>query len=165
MKVSILFAKNSAWWAVLGRLIMFVEQKPFSHCAVLLEYDGKQVVYDSVFPKGRIMSYQKWSMLYKDILVHEMPDISPWEVAAKLSLAKDSRRYYSIVQLLWILLALFKPFDRWTNWFTLNGHKAMICTELVSRFLELFYQVKFNESHDKIGLVDVHEAVKKLEVK
>ena len=70
---------------------------------------------------------------------------------------------YSIPQLALIALSLLGPLQRKLNWAILNHKKALICTEVGSRFIESFTHIEIKESHDNVGVNDMFHYTRKME--
>jgi hypothetical protein len=159
MKVTFLFCNPTQWWKQAGSwLIRVADKSPASHFAICIEHDsGREVVYESVFPKSMKSSIEEWmrhnSLVAafgfdvprgKEYLVHEF-------LEARLGI------WYSVPQLILIALCLIKPLNKLLNWSILNHERALVCSEVGSRFLERFIEIQIKESHDKIGVRDMLE--------
>jgi hypothetical protein len=146
-----------------GWFIRRFDRSKFSHAAIELEIT-QPVVYEFVMPKSKKTFKIDWAKGYKversyDFVVptHLQFDVLQW-LNAHVGIR------YSMTQIGWIALCnAISLIDKNFNWVPINQSKAMICTELVSRFMERFMTIKFKESHDKISLKDIYNYCIELE--
>jgi hypothetical protein len=138
-----------------SKIMQIGENVDFGHVAIGLEsYEGSYV-YEAVMPRTRKMKLSEWDLHYK--IVRQIQ----WTVPAHLQgdvyeyLQKSMGIRYSLRQILVIgLTCIFKPLDYFFKKVKLNNSKALICTEVQSRFAEKYMGFKLNKSHDEFGLED-----------
>lgn len=157
MIVRFLFANPLVWYKQLGnKLLQFGEIVDFGHFAIELETFGEPKVYESIFPRSQRPTRSEWNKHYKIVKQYQ------WNVPTHLQsevyewLEKKVGIRYAIEQIFFIgLTIVFGWLNLIFNKLVLNGNKAMVCTELGSRFAEKFWCFVPTESHDKIGLKDM----------
>jgi len=157
MIIRFLFANPLVWYKQAGnKLLKIGEIVPFGHFAIELETYGEPKVYESIFPKSQKVTRSEWNKHYSLVKQYQ------WNVPEHLQsqvyewLEKQVGIRYAIEQIIFIGLAIIFGFlNLILNKLVLNGNKAMVCTELGSRFAERFWGFVPTESHDKIGLQDM----------
>ena len=157
MIIRFLFANPKVWYKQIGnKLLQIGELVPFGHFAIELETFGEPKVYESLFPKSQKVNRSEWNKHYTLVKSYE------WQVPEHLRfqvlewLEKQVGIRYAVEQILFIgLTIIFGWLNLIFNKLVLNGNKAMVCTELGSRFAEKFWGFVPTESHDKIGLQDM----------
>lgn len=138
-----------------GWFIRRFDSSSYTHAAIELEIT-QPVVYEFVMPHSKKSFKIDWMKKYKvgRSFEFEVPNHMQFEVLQWLN--KRVGIPYSLTQLGWIFLCnTISIFDKKFNWMPVNNSKAMICTELVSRFMERFMTIELKESHDKISLKDI----------
>lgn len=166
MKIHFLFVYNHAWWAILSPVIKRLENVDFSHCAIGLEHNGKFLVYESTWPKGKVSEYSEFSRHYEVIhdISFDVPEYHQYKVSKFLD--NSVGIVYSFVQLVVIAAGKIHPkLNHWLKNWTWNGNTSLVCTELVARFLDRFTSNQFDESFDYIGCDEVFFAVQGLSFK
>lgn len=159
MKIRFLLIYNKAWWALLAPIIRWVEGTKFSHCAI--ELNG--IVFESTWPKSRAVSAESYYSHYQLIKVVELTIPSEnWLVSSKI-ISSNLNKTYSFRQLIWILIDKIAHKLSLKVSFKYNLGSKLICTELIALYLQNVFDVKFNKPLDLIGLVDIVEALDKLE--
>lgn len=157
--MKILFGKSKSKFGIGSLIIMFFEKIKFSHVAV--EING--MVYESVFPKSRIIPRQKWDNHYKLIEQFEIPTkhLNYKQLHKDLNGLVDIR--YSVMQLVLLgIEILIKPLSALLIKTQINGSSMLICTEFVGQILEKHFSVDFKESRDMLSLKDIYNEVEKL---
>jgi hypothetical protein len=144
-------------------LIRWVDKSCAGHFAIGLETDYSFYVYEAVAPKVRKVRYEHWVKQYEvckkasiDVPRPLSPDVVYW-----LENIIGTRYGYEQVILLGVL-ALLKPLDLIFKKININHKRALICTEIGSRFIEKFLVYSLKESHDKIGVRDMELITDKL---
>lgn len=157
MIVRFLFANPKTWYKKIGsRLLQIGELVPFGHFAIELETYGEPKVYESLFPKSQKVNRSEWNNHYELVKEYQwnVPEDLRFQVLEWLEKQVGIR--YAVEQILFIgLTIIFGWLNLIFNKLVLNGNKAMVCTELGSRFAERFWGLVPTESHDKIGLQDM----------
>jgi len=163
MKIKFIYVYNDAWWAVLSPVISKLENVDFSHCAILLETEDVEDVYEATWPRGKKTPFVEWPHHYK--IKHAIEFDVPANLEHKVVRFLEASTYfeYSVMQLFVIALGGLNKwiYNKVKNW-TWNGKTAQICTELHARFIEQFSNYKFSESMDYVGCDEVFFAVKNL---
>lgn len=157
MIVRFLFANPKAWYKQVGNfLLQLGEQVPFGHVAIELEYNGECNVYEYVFPKSQKEPREEWNKHYKLVKQYQWRVPEEMQEAVLKFLEKNVGIRYAVEQIFFIGATILLG---WTNLIfnklILNGNRAMVCSELLSKFAEKFWGFIATESHDKIGLKDV----------
>lgn len=157
MTIRFLFANPKTWYKKIGnRLLQIGELVPFGHFAIELETFGEPKVYESLFPKSQKVNRSEWNNHYELVKEYQwsVPEDLRFQVLEWLEKQVGIR--YAVEQILFIgLTIIFGWLNLIFNKLVLNGNKAMVCTELGSRFAERFWGFVPTESHDKIGLQDM----------
>jgi len=157
MTVRFLFANPLAWYKKAGnKLLQIGEIVNSGHFAIELDGYAEPKVYESLFPKSQKVTRSEWNKHYEVVKVYEwtVPDHLRFQVYEWLEKQVGIR--YAIEQIIFIgLTIIFGWLNLIFNKLVLNGNKAMVCTELGSRFAEKFWGFIPTESHDKIGLQDM----------
>lgn len=165
MRVSFLFASNKKWWAFLSPVIMSVSETDFSHCAILVEWNGKAKIYHSEFPHGYSQEFSDWLKTYTvrhQFSAEGFSDMDSCEIIKWLN--KEVTKRYSILQLLLILAYKLIPSqrNRISGWI-INGDYRDVCSEFMASFMVRFFGVRFEKSDDVIDLNDVFEMAKQID--
>lgn len=165
VKVSFLFASNKKWWAFLSPVIMSVSKTDFSHCAILVEWNGKFKIYHSEFPHGYSQEFSDWLKTYtiRHQFSANVQDLDQaYEIVKWLN--KEVVKRYSILQLLLILAYKMIPSqrNRIAGWI-INGDYRDVCSEFMASFMVKFFGVSFEKSDDVIDLNDVFEMAKQID--
>lgn len=157
MILYIMFSNPVVWWKQLGAsLIRWADKSKHSHVAISLDTGDSLRVYEAVWPESHVLPFEEWQKSYKagDIYYFAVP--KGLELLTIDTLRYLTKRRYSISQL--ILIALTNAFgflDRLLNKAVVNHEKGLICTELVTLYLERIGYLKIKESHDKVGVRDL----------
>lgn len=160
MKIRFLLAKNPSPLAIGGDFIQWVEKVSYSHCAILIEASGIAIVYESLWPKSRKVSFDKWLEKYEIVQMYSF-DVPENKVKPLVEdLESLVSRFYSVPQLVLIGLSLLNDwFERISRAWILNHRKGLICTELVAIILSSYFTTQFSESLDRVGLKDCELAL------
>ena len=157
MIVRFLFANPKTWYKKIGsRLLQIGELVPFGHFAIELETYGEPKVYESLFPKSQKVNRSEWNNHYELVKEYQwnVPEDLRFQVLEWLEKQVGIR--YAVEQIFFIGATILLG---WTNLIfnklILNGNRAMVCSELLSKLAEKFWGFIATESHDKIGLKDV----------
>lgn len=157
MIVKFYFADPLVWWKQLGNFILKIGDGCIAgHFAIGLVTFGEEKIYESVAFKSRKLPKSEW--LTHDKIVKEFSFEVPPHLQAKVIEWLESMMgiRYAFEQIIFIAFCiLFKPVDMIFNSLLINQKKALVCTELGSRFVENFMRYTLLESHDKIGLSDM----------
>jgi hypothetical protein len=157
MTIKFLFGNPLVWYKQLGnKLLQIGEIVPFGHFAIELETFGEPKVYESIFPRFQKLTRSEWNKHYT--LVKEYQWSVPEHLQSQVYewLENQVGKRYAIEQIIFIgLTIVFGWLNLIFNKLVLNGNRAMVCTELGSRFAEKFWGFAPTESHDKIGLKDM----------
>jgi len=158
MKVYFIFANSKLrLHKPVNYLIRMVDRSMAGHFAICLETDFSKTVFEAVAPKSRkIVPYDEWLNLYDPVktLEIEVPDNKSLAVIEWLEGMVGVR--YGYLQVLIIGLSAFlRPFGLILNGININYKRAIICTELGSRFIENFLEYRLKETHDEIGVKDM----------
>lgn len=157
-KVSTIFCNPTAWWKQIGSaVIRWGDKSEASHTAILVEDETGAWIYESVFPTSRKLPLQEWLKIYKPVKTFSF-EVDPSMVDfSYLILDGLVGKYYSIGQLVFILFTnTFGWLDRVFNNKVINHERGLICTEVNSRYFEAMGLWDIEESHDKIGVLDVY---------
>lgn len=141
----------------LSKILQIGENVDFGHCAIGLETYKGEYVFEFVFPKSRKISLAEWLTHYK--IIREISWVVPVSLQADVweYLHKQLNKWYSVTQIITIgLTCIFKPLGYFSKKWIINGAKAQICTELLSRFAVKFMGWKPDRQHDDFGLEDAH---------
>ncbi len=165
MIVRFMFGNPTAWWKQWGsKLIRKVDGSPASHFAIaVFSPSSPDFVYESVFPRFRKIRYDEWLKEYK--LVKKVDFVVPknLEFAVNDWLQMMIGVPYSVPQLALIAISLLGPLKKALNWAILNHKRALICTEVGSRFIEAFTHIEIKESHDNVGVNDMFTYTRNME--
>lgn len=157
MKVSFLYANPTKWYKKIGAAILrWSDKSDYAHFAILIEYGQSEFVYESILPVSQRLNKYEWLGHYRiqnqitmDVPKYLEKDVLIWS-------SSMVGKPYSLAQLVLIsMLLLFAPLRRILFMPILNHDKALICTEMGSRFIERFMTIKLEKSHDEIGLRDM----------
>jgi hypothetical protein len=152
MKVRVIISNPTEWYKQLGSyLIRRVDGCSGSHVSIELDSYAGNRVYEAVWPRSRKLNYGEWLNHNKIVKVYEFK-VKPGTEADVLEyLEAQLNKLYSIPQLALILIDYIDPYD----FKPINGNSALICSELVSGYLEKFHGSKFNETSDTVGVLDI----------
>lgn len=158
MVIRFLFCTPKSWYKWIGsEIIKLGEGVNAGHFAIEVEMYGDSKIYEAVFPKSRKIALYDWMDHYKVV--------GEYEFHAPIHLETDIVDFlndltgvkYSISQIFTIgLVALFKPLDFILKTKVINQKNALICTEVGSRFVERFMDLRIDQSHDQIGISDMY---------
>ena len=164
MVVRFLFCTPKTWYKWIGsEIIKLGEGVKAGHFAIEVEEFGESTVYEAVFPKSRKITLYKWMDHYKVVGEYEFHVPINLQSSVKQFLSEMVGINYSLGQIFTIgLVALFKPLDYFLRTRVINQKKALICTEIGSRFIERFFKIDLDQSHDQIGIKDMYEYSDKL---
>lgn len=156
---------NHMWWALLSKLIRWVDGKDSSHCEILVvnEFD-EYFFYGSLWPKSRRATLEEFKKHY-DIkhLVRIYPVKKVNDKDAVEYLESNLNKYYSFVQILFAFFKIiFKSFTSVFNDINVNATKYLICTELCGNFMRDKCGFKFSTSTD---LLTISELKRKAKIK
>jgi len=159
MVVRFLFCVPKSWIKWIGsELIKLGEGVRAGHFAIELEEYGESEIYEAVFPKSRKMKLYDWMDHYKVVGEYEFHVPIYLQDSVKQFLSEMVGINYSLGQIFTIgLVALFKPLDSFLRTRVINQKKALICTEVGSRFIERFFNLDLKQSHDQIGIKDMYD--------
>jgi hypothetical protein len=157
MIVKFYFADPLVWWKKPGNLLLKIgDEVSAGHFAIGLETYGEEQVYESVFPRSKKSPISEWLTHYKIVKQYQfyVPQHLQYKVLEWLEGYLNVR--YAVEQILFIALCiLFTPIDLLLRTAVLNHNKALVCTELGSRFIDRFFHFMIKKSHDRIGLNDM----------
>lgn len=154
MMISFLICDPTTWWKLAGSwLIKTVDRSSGSHFAIRCETYSGVKIYESVFPKSTRTPEEEWLKHYKIIKRYDFEVPAAHQASVLEWLESMVGVWYSVPQLALIALSIIlKPLVFIFNRTILNHEKALICTELGSRFVEKFMRWIFTKSHDNIGV-------------
>jgi hypothetical protein len=155
--MNIIFCNRKSKLAIGSWLIRVVDDVKFSHVAI--ELDG--YIYESVWPKSRILPYKKWVKKYTPVEVFYIDQRKFDKDLLKLDLEEMIEVRYSFNQLFLIGLGILaEPFSAYLNNRSINGSHFLICTEFVGNILANHFGIEFGESKDMLSVRDIYKAVK-----
>lgn len=159
--IHIVFSKRRQKWAIGSWLIMTLDKFPASHVSVVFGYD---LVLESVFPKSRAVSREKWSEHYEPVKIITLRLPRTYSNSEVIEIVKDyTNRPYSIWQLVEIGLGLFsRRLDRLIYKKTNDDSRTLICTELVMIVLNRVYKIGDVMKFDSYSLREVYREALKL---
>lgn len=159
MVVRFLFCTPKTWYKWIGsEIIKLGEGVKAGHFAIEVEMYGDSKIYEAVFPKSKKSQLYDWMDHYKVVGEYEFHVPIHLEVDVVNFLNDLTGVKYSLSQIISIgLVAIFKPLDFVLKTMVINQKKALICTEVGSRFIERFFKLELNQSHDQIGIKDMYE--------
>jgi hypothetical protein len=159
MRVSFVICEPLSGLKKIGSwIIRTLDQSKASHFAVELDSLAGIYYYESVMPKSRCLPKDEWDKHYRIVQkwTFEVPKGLEYDVL--LFLNDLINKPYSIAQLLLIAGGIFSgAFQIAFNKAIINHEKALICTEVGSRFIERFMRWNFVKSHDNMGIRDLTE--------
>lgn len=154
MLISFIICDPLTWWKKSGSwLIKRLDRSTGSHFAIRLETHSSVSYYESVWPRSTKSPEDEWLKHYviRKRYDFEVPNIH--QAAVLEWLESMVGVWYAVSQLVLIALSIILwPFRAVFNRTILNHEKALICTELGSRFVEKFMRWIFTKSHDNIGV-------------
>lgn len=162
MKVILLFANSKLPLHLpVNFLIRWLDKSKAGHFAIRVITSEFDIVYEAVAPKVRkVMPYDVWLKYYTPNHELEIPVPQSKEAEVTKWLESILGLRYGYEQIVLIgLCAIVKPFSSYLSKVILNHEKALICTELGSRFIEKFLVYKLKKSHDEIGVRDMEEII------
>lgn len=163
MEFFVVTAYRKEWWAIISRLIQFVEKKEYSHCSILVRTETTEIIYESEIPVSRDIPYSKWLDSYKPIKFYKMPVKAENQLEAQLFLKSLTGRPYSIIEAILIGLGRYsKPFSKLIAGIVWNSDRFFECAEFVACFQTVFCGADYGISQDAIGLKEVEEMSEKL---
>lgn len=154
--MTFLFAVPKNKLLVGSYLIRQAEGLPFSHSAIKVH--GK--VYESVWPKARVLSFEDWLKKYQIVEMYSGPELEHDDFEAFKEIHQEIEDDpYSLKQIITIWLGIM------SQWFSayfakteVNGKRAWICTEHMALFQSVFFDYRFGKHLDAIRLWDVRRA-------
>lgn len=162
MKAIVVFSKRN----VIGsKILQWAEKIPFSHVSIAIEIDTcRKEVYESVWPKSRMIDFKEWLTHYEVVEQYEFPIEDFGQLyAMKFFLKSKLRKWYSLGQILIMGIGfLSTPLNKWLSSKRWNGSRALVCTELVGDFMQKFYGATFPETTDTISLSETKAEVLKV---
>lgn len=129
----------------------------------MIETHGVAIVYESVWPKARKISFDDWLKHYDIVHMYsfDLPEDKVKPIVDELD--QMTGRWYSVPQLFLIGFGfIFGWFERISVGWKLNNSHQLICTELLAIIIKRHTPVGFFESLDRVGLVDVQLACDEL---
>lgn len=158
MKITFYYVNPVSKYKKFGNFILrSAEDTEYGHFAIGCTGPSNiETVYEAVFPRFHKISKEEFLLHYEiyDSISWEVPEDIQYRVFDFLEGFVGKR--YALEQILFIgLTILLFPLNILFKSLSLNGNKALVCTELGSRFAEKFFGFVPKESHDKIGLKDM----------
>jgi len=152
-KIKFILSKSKDWYKFGSPILMWVDGVPFSHCSIL--HVESSTVYESVAPESRSEPFDEW--LKHNEIVFAVDCEAPIESIEwlKTQLGKP----YSLRQLVAILA---KKIVKKLSIQLVNGSKALICSELVAKYLISYFGVQFFKDPDIISLRDIYRVLRRL---
>jgi hypothetical protein len=162
MKCRVLFAKPNKKFPVFSWLIRLCEGTNYSHVALEIEADELSIVFDSVFPRSRILSKEEWLKGHRVISFVELGETKSTIKQLIQSCAELSGKKYSQNQIVKIaLLTLGGAIARKIIRLTKNSTSRLICVEAVARIVERHFGVSsFPVPVDILGLDELEKVLK-----
>lgn len=165
MEFYVVTAYRKSWWAIISRLIQFVEKKPYSHCSILIKSETSETIYESEVPVSREIPYSKWLESYDPITFYKMPVKPESQLEAQLFLKSLTGHPYSIIEALLIGIGRYnKNIAKFISKIVWNADRFFECAEFVAVFQTLFCGADYSISQDAIGLREVEEMSKKIAI-
>ena len=160
-KFDVVIVKNLSWWAFLSPLIMWVENVPGSHCAII-QYDELETwVYESTWPHGKRVRLEEFLIGYKIVwrksfvLDNINSQVSEWLL--------DNLADYSELELFTNGISfLNKWIKQKISIYPVNGRRSSVCSEYVGQFMVKWLGFRPNEDLDYFTVGDVICAAKHL---
>ncbi len=157
MKLAFLFCNPKSKWKRPGSwIIRKLDGSPCSHVAVSVTIQGHTHVFESVSPNSRNIPLADWLEQYSLEYAYdfEVPDFKQFDVLSFLE--STTERPYSYGQIVLIgLTKIFLPLQFLLRGAILNHERALICTEVISLFVEKFMRYTLRKKHDQHGINDV----------
>ena len=153
-KLYIGFSKSTKKLPIFSWLIRLIESTPYSHTYVKLELHGKSYIFEAVGNDCRLILESEWEK--KAQVVEEVALPVTVDILAKTEkfIAVNTGKPYGILQLIGVILG------KWLNLkynITSRGRSALICSELVGRFLEEVMGFKLEKEPDLLTPLDIYE--------
>lgn len=157
MKLCFLFCNPTSKWKQPGSwLIRKFERSLASHVAISVEIGSVTYVFESVAPNSRVMEMSEWKKHYQLEYAYEfeVPEFKQWDALNYLENIVE--RPYSYGQIILIgLTKILLPLQFLFRGAILNHERALICTEVISLFVEKFMRYTLRKKHDQHGISDV----------
>ena len=151
--ISFILSKRKNPLMIISWIIRFIEGTQYSHCAMCIEENGIEYVYESTMPKGRKILKSEWDKIYEPVYSYHFMLTDEQRHDALSILQSIVGKPYSYFQLLLILLELcssaVKNFIRYLEF---NGESRQICTETIAIMLNRVFMVAIPENYDHISL-------------
>lgn len=157
LSVSVVTAINTRWYAFFSPVIAYFQGLKESHSAIIVHDENGDIVYESVFPRSRVMPFEEWQKIYKlkkqffyEVDGEKAPDLLKM-------LRQNVEVDYSVRQLAAIFLTMLKiPIFFIKKLITGSGKQ--ICTEFCAIFLVWHKGHEFKEPLDLVDLNDLISA-------
>jgi hypothetical protein len=157
MTINFTFSDPLSWYRIPGAwFIRVVDGGQGSHFSVGVSGSDDIYVYEAVIPRSRVVPMKSW-LGHNKVKVNYMFQV-PKEIEADVIRFLDSliRVPYSVPQLILIFLCkMLFPTNILLKGAIINHERALICTEVGSRFIEKFMNYKLTKSHDNTGVKDI----------
>lgn len=129
----------------------------------MIETHGVAIVYESVWPRSRKISFDEWLKHYDIVHMYSF-DLDEAKVKPVVDeLDQLMGRWYSVPQLFLIGFGFISEwFNKISVGWKLNNSHHLICTELLAIIIRRHTEVGFTESLDRVGIVDVQLACDEL---
>lgn len=162
--IRVLCCENTSYFKhLVAKAVERSENTDFNHVCFLSEMN---IVYEAIFPKTRMISFDEWKNHFKVIRTYELR-LEPKVYNAFMKyITEEIGKPYSIWQIIMIYLAqnvhaIQKKIET-TLW---NGKKALICSEFVAAPLADVLNVKLPQGIDTIGMDEIEEMLKQIAYK
>jgi|GEM_PF-3756513 len=157
MDVYLVLSKNRKWYKKpVSNLLMFFEKTNFSHSSILINDGAYQYMFESVAPISQRIMLEEWVKHYEIVDSIKIDSSFLKSDSSYIFLYSMLGRPYSFKQIFYIAIGIInEAFLHKIKWVDINSKKAMICTELVARFLKYKYDVYLYKSPDLMGLNDI----------
>jgi hypothetical protein len=157
MKIAFLFCNPKAKWKQPGSwIIRKLDGSLCSHVAVAVTIKGYTNVFESVSPNSRNLPLADWLNQYTLEYAYDFEVPNTKEFEALSFLDSITERPYSYGQIALIgLTKLFLPLQFLLRGAILNHERALICTEVISLFVEKFMRYTLRKKHDQHGISDI----------
>lgn len=157
MKLAFLFCNPKSKWKQPGSwLIRKLDGSLCSHVAIAVTIQGHTHVFEAVSPMSRNMPISDWLEQYalEYSYEFEVPVFKQFDALGFLE--SITERPYSYGQIVLIgLTKLFMPLQFVLRGAILNHERALICTEVISLFVEKFMRYNLRKKHDQHGITDI----------
>jgi hypothetical protein len=137
-------------------IIRKLDKSAASHVAICVQVAETKYVFESVSPDSRVIEFNEWLKEYVIAYTFDfkVPELKAW--AALNYLENIVERPYSYGQIVLIgLTKIFMPLQFLLRGAILNHERALICTEVVSLFVEKFMKYDIKKKHDQHGISDI----------